>query len=220
MSDMLRVRGEVRRLRLSEWARTQGIARITAYRMLKRGILPLPCERSPTGRWYVLVPPRESHRTVLYARAAPGPRQIDIINRQILRLSEWTTTRNTSVFTVVREIADPVTSALPRLQRLLADAEITEIIVADPMVVGFGRLQLLNAALAPQGRVVSVAPQGRQRHDGGHDSDLDTAITSLCKMAYGPVDGLEAARRALAYPREIHEIDGSTNGRSEPAREE
>ena len=65
----------LRRVRLSEWARQEGIARITAYRMLQRGILPVPSERSPTGRWYVLLPAKPTGRIALYTRATPGPHQ-------------------------------------------------------------------------------------------------------------------------------------------------
>ena len=55
------------RIRLTEWARREGIARITAYRMLRRGILPVVSERSPTGRWYVYVRV-ESGRTHCHLR--------------------------------------------------------------------------------------------------------------------------------------------------------
>ncbi len=143
-----------RRVRLSEWAHREGIARITAYRMLQRGILPVPTEQSPTGRWYVLLPPERLGKTVIYTRATPGPGQIESINRQVAALSEWAADRHRTVFTVVREIADPARHRLSRLERLLADPEITEILIDNPAVVGSGRLSLLTAALAPQGRAI------------------------------------------------------------------
>ena len=188
----------LQRVRLSEWARQQGISRLTAYRMLKRGILPVPSERSPTGRWYVLVPLRQIGRTAIYARAAPSPRQIDIINNQIAALSEWTAIRHRSVFTVVREIADPFISPMPRLERLLADRQITEIVVDNPAIIGINRFQLLVAALAPQGRIVTAVHAGKQRDDG-YQTDLHAAIISLCKLVHGPEKGPKAARQAFAY---------------------
>ena len=161
------------RLRLSEWARREGISRITAYRMLRRGILPVPAERSPTGRWYVQVPGSRFGRSVIYARACGGRSQADALNDQIALLSEWAANHNRTIFTVVKEIANPLTDPLPRLARLLADIELTEIIIHNPDVVGIGRYQLLVAALASQQRALT-AVRPVQRED-----DLEEAMREL-----------------------------------------
>ena len=148
---------EMKRVRLSEWARMQGISRITAYRMLRRGILSVPSERSPTGRWYVLLPPARSGNTAIYARSAPGPHHVQVINDQIAVMSAWAAEHNRIVFTIVREVADPLVVPLPKLERLLADSKITEIIVESPRIIGSRQIALLLAALAPQGRsIISV----------------------------------------------------------------
>ena len=161
------------RLRLSEWARREGISRITAYRMLKRGILPVPAERSPTGRWYVQVPGSRFGRSVIYARTCGGRSQADMLNNQIALLSEWAASHNRSIFTVVKEIANPLTDPLPRLARLLSDIQLTEILIQHPDVVGIGRYQLLVAALAPQQRVL------RAVHPVQREDDLENAMTEL-----------------------------------------
>ncbi len=158
----------VRRVRLSEWAREQGIARITAYRMLKRGLLPVPSDRSPTGRWYVLLPSTRSGRTAFYTRAMPGKSQIAVINRQVAALSRWAAAHERPVHTVVREIADPFTGgALPRLEKLLFDSHVTSIVIHSPAVVGDFAFRLLSAALAPQGRMISALHQSEpeEEHD-------------------------------------------------------
>ena len=146
----------MKRVRLSEWARDQGIARATAYRFLKQGILPVPVERSPTGRWYVLAPNKKGTRNAIYARAGPGNNQIQIINHQVARVAAWAADRRVPIFTVVHEIADPLFDPTPRLERLLSDAGIGEILVDNPGVLGVGRMSLLVAALAPQGRRITT----------------------------------------------------------------
>ena len=156
---------EVTRIRLSDWARQQGVSRVTAYRMLKNGILPVASERSPTGRWYVLVPGRRGGRTVIYARTSPGPGQVERINDQVALLAEWAADRHRSVYTVVREVADPTLDPLPRLERLLSDQQVTEIVVRDPAIVGLRLIRLLNAALAPQGRLILTARARPARED-------------------------------------------------------
>lgn len=139
-------------MRLSTWAKRQGISRITAYRMLQRGILPVPTDRSPTGRWYVLLPVARAGKTVIYSRADPQSQQAEVINRQVAALAEWAAVSHRSVFTVVREIANPKTGPMPRLERLLTDLQVTEILIEDPNILGICQYQLLIAALAPQGR--------------------------------------------------------------------
>ena len=156
------LRGEYQRVRLSEWARREGISRITAYRMLRKGVLPVPFERSPTGRWYVLLPAEKIGRLAVYARGTPGPMRITEINEQMAGLSEWVADRHLSVFTVVHEIGDPELEDLPRLEALLSDRQITHILIERAGVIGPG-FRLLVAALAPQGRSIIIADGGGQR---------------------------------------------------------
>ena len=184
-------------MRLSEWAREQGIARITAYRMVQRGILPVPCEQSPTGRWYVLVSDEHRERTVFYARATPGADHAAAINQQIVQLSEWATKTDRQVYMGVREVAVPVVQRMPKLARLLADHQIGEIVVENPHVLGEGQYELLVAALTPQGRRIVIVNSKPVRSI--RDADAQATIRSLCQSMYGPAKGAEAAHRALEH---------------------
>ena len=188
--------GGMERIRLSEWARQQGISRITAYRMLRRRMLPVPSERSPTGRWYVLVPPKRIGRAAIYTRATPGPHQIEEINQQIAALSEWATIRYRSIFTIVREIANPYTSSMPRLQRLLADRQISNILIHNPAIVGLHNYDLLTASLAPAGRAITSLQPGKPKI-AARRADLKAAITGLCIELNGLKKGPEIAHQLL-----------------------
>lgn len=166
----------LKRIRLSEWARQEGISRITAYRMLKKGILPVNAERSPTGRWYVVMPEAQLGRTAIYARSSPSRYQVDSINTQISALSHWAASVNKTIFTVVKEIANPLTDSMPNMQKLLGDIQIAEIVVYNPDVVGIGRLPLLNAALAPQGRLI------RPIHSIVREDDMQERIEEMTQL--------------------------------------
>ena len=157
-------RGEMKRVRLSAWARSEGISRITAYRMLRRGLLPVPFERSPTGRWYVLVPGKRIGRLGIYVRAEPGEDRVAEINAQTAALSEWAAHRHLNVYTVVQEVADLVTDPLPRLERMLADREMMHILIYSPDVVG-PSYRLVVAALAAQARSLIVARPEKRKAD-------------------------------------------------------
>ena len=139
----------VQRLRLSEWARRQGISRLTAYRMLQAGTLPVPAERTPTGRWFVVV--NTESRAAVYARG-DSEADADEINEQIASVVGWASSRNLPIYTVIREIADPEQGPLPLLARLLDDQRYTQVLVATPEVVGRRAFELLNAALRRHGR--------------------------------------------------------------------
>ena len=190
----------VQRVRLSEWARMQGISRLTAYRMLKRDILPVPSECSPTGRWYVLLN-RSGPRMALYTRSVQGPDQVDIINAQIAVLSEWATQCQRPVFTVTREIADPFVDPMPRLERLLADRQITEIAIDTPSIVGVAQLSLIKSALAPQGRTVTAINSDTQ-HSDLRQQNLQSSMYHLCKLIYGPRTGVKIASQMQSYAKE------------------
>ena len=186
----------LRRVRLSEWARAEGIARITAYRMLQRGILPVPSERSPTGRWYVLLPEKGTGRMAFYVRAPRGPYQAQSINEQLAALCEWAAPLRQTPRVVVREMADAYVDRMPKLARLLADRQITDIVIENAAVVGEFMYDLLVAALAPQGRSLLLADK-RKRLRRIQLDDAHAAIRSLYKSIYGPERGAIVARRAL-----------------------
>ena len=170
----------MKRIRLSEWARSQGIARLTAYRMLRKGILPVPAEQSPTGRWYVLLPPERLGKTVVYARATPGRGAVDAISRQVQAVTEWATLRGRPIFAVVTEVADPLIGPMPKLLRLLSSAENTEILIHNPDVLGIGRMEMVVAALAPHGRAVTAVNKRPPRND--RRDELYATFASLSGM--------------------------------------
>ncbi len=170
----------MKRIRLSEWARSQGISRLTAYRMLRKGILPVACEQSPTGRWYVLLPPERLGKTVVYARATPNRGALEAINAQVQAVTEWATLRGRPIFAVVTELADPLVGPMPKLLRLLSSVENTEILIHNPDILGIGRMELIVAALAPQGRVITAVNKRPPRND--RREELFTTFASLSGM--------------------------------------
>lgn len=166
------------RIRLSQWAKSEGVSIDTAYRMLRRGLLPVPAERSPTGRWYVLVSTPRAGRLSFYVRAGPGRDAAVEINRQIRVLVDWSGPRRLKPFVVVREIADPLTTPLRRLAGLLSDREITTIVVERAWVIGDETLGLLTAALAPQARSI-VLVDSRATSRRARRTDLARTLHEL-----------------------------------------
>ncbi len=120
--------------------------------MLQAGTLPVPAERTPTGRWFVLV--TDESRVAVYARSGDEPDDPQSLDSQISSLVRWASYRNMPIYTVIREIGDPERDSLPMLAKLLGDRRITQILIETPKIVGTASFALLNAALAPHGRAI------------------------------------------------------------------
>jgi putative resolvase len=73
-------------MKLSDWARKQGISYLTAWRWFRAGKLPVPARQLLTGTMVVEEPNPEG-RTVLYAWVSSAQR--DDLQRQVQRLQAF-----------------------------------------------------------------------------------------------------------------------------------
>jgi predicted site-specific integrase-resolvase len=73
-------------MKLSEWAKLQGISYKTAWRWFKDGKLPVPVEQTPTGT--ILVKESDSKKGIvaLYGRVSSSEQKSDL-DRQVARLT-------------------------------------------------------------------------------------------------------------------------------------
>ena len=81
-----------RRISLTAWGRLYGFDKATTSRMHHAGRLPaeLQVEQLPNGRYYVVVPPENGGRLVVYARVSSADQKEDL-DRQVGRVVEWAT---------------------------------------------------------------------------------------------------------------------------------
>jgi putative resolvase len=78
-------------VRLSEWARREGVHYQTAWRWFRDGTLPVPARQTATGTILVDGPGREDAGGVaLYARVSSLDQREDL-DRQVGRLAAWAT---------------------------------------------------------------------------------------------------------------------------------
>ena len=76
-------------LKLSDWARKNGLDYKTAYRLFFRsGKFPRPVEQLPTGTILVRDLPVTTNNAVLYARVSPGDQAADL-DRQMQRVRDY-----------------------------------------------------------------------------------------------------------------------------------
>jgi predicted site-specific integrase-resolvase len=142
---------------LSEWAERVGVSKFTAYRWFREGTLPVPATRAGRLILVDLDGPPGAGRTVVYARVSSHDQRADL-DRQVAAMTQWATAQALSVDEVVVEVGSGMNGKRPKLDRLLADATATTVVV----------LLVRGPCLAsrPTGRNCKL--RGRQRRLGGH----------------------------------------------------
>ena len=181
-------------MKLSEWARKQGISYKTAWRWVRQGKMPVPFEQTPTGT--ILVKEQEAHSpaVALYARVSSADQKADL-DRQIARLVAYANEQGWVVSRAVSEIGSGLNGHRPKLIRLLADPKIGTIVVEHrDRLMRFG-FEYVEAALAAQGRRVMVVEPGEVKDDLGQD--MIEILTSFCARLYGRRSARNKAKKAL-----------------------
>ncbi|MER7842220.1 IS607 family transposase, partial [Streptomyces sp. NPDC096040] len=74
-------------MKLSEWARQQGVSYQTAWRWVKEGKMPVPVSQAPSGTWIVEESKTADGRVVAYCRVSSGDQRSDL-DRQAIRVLE------------------------------------------------------------------------------------------------------------------------------------
>ncbi len=182
-------------MKLSEWARQQGLAYKTVWRMWKLGQLPVPVEQLPTGT-IIVHPPASSGEggTALYARVSGADQKADL-DRQIARLSEYASSRQLRVVEVVKEVGSGLNGHRRAMLRILRNPGVSTVIVEHrDRLMRFG-IEYVEAALAAQGRKLMVIEPDEMKDDIVRD--LHEVIVSLCARLYGKRSAKNRAKRAV-----------------------
>ena len=177
-------------MNLSEWAERVGVSKFTAYRWFREGTLPVPATRAGRLILVDLDGPPGAGRTVVYARVSSHDQRADL-DRQVAAMTQWATAQALSVDEVVVEVGSGMNGKRPKLDRLLADATATTVVVEH-----------LEAALSAQGRRVVVVEAGEL--DDDLVGDMTEVLTWFCARLYGRRGARNRAEKALRCAR--HDI--------------
>lgn len=172
-------------MKLSDWARQQGIAYITAWRWFKTGKLPVRAYQTPSG--CVMVEPEKkvnesNPRAVVYARVSSHDKKADL-DRQAERCVAFCAANGWEVESVTKEIASGMNDTRPKLHKLVA-ARPSRIVVEhkDRLTrFGFGYFDLLLPMIGCE--LVVMNRDAEAKDD--LMKDLVAVITSFCCRLYG-----------------------------------
>jgi putative resolvase len=165
-------------MKLSAWAKLNGIPYKTAWKWFRAGILPAPARQLPTG--IILVDPPQTvgpAQVALYGRVSSSDQKEDR-ERQIDRLSRYAAEHGLVVPTSAAEVGSARNGHRPKLLKSLAGTTSTTIVVAHrERLMRFG-FEYLEAVLAATGRsIIVIEPIGIA---ADLVRDMTEVLTSFC----------------------------------------
>jgi putative resolvase len=170
----------------------------TARRWFREGTLPVPATR--VGPRTILVNveanavPVQAGGVGLYARVSSHDQMADL-ERQTARLSAWAAQAGQRVARVEAEVGSGMNGARVKVCRLLADPDVTVVVVEHRDRLGRMNVELVEAALAAAGRRLVVLDDGEV--DDDMVPDMVEVLTSFCARLYGRRSARNRAERAL-----------------------
>ncbi|MDA8267531.1 MAG: IS607 family transposase, partial [Actinomycetota bacterium] len=115
-------------VKLSEWAKANGVSRQSACCWFHAGVLPVPARQLATGTILVEEPPAGRAGVALYARVSSGDQRADL-DCQMSRISMQATADGLASTKVVAEVGSGLNGHRTKLLSLLKDPEVTTIVV-------------------------------------------------------------------------------------------
>lgn len=172
-------------MKLSAYAKQQGISYQTAWRMWKRG--ELPAHQLPSGTVIVNIPPMPQavrpQKVAVYARASSSENRKNL-ESQAERVEAFCAARGWQVAKVVKECGSGVNDQRPQFLALLADTSISHIVVEHKDRSSRFGVAYIQTLLATQGRELVIV---NEAEEGQEDlmQDFVAIITSFCARLYG-----------------------------------
>ena len=176
-------------MKLSQYAKQQGISYRTALRWWQAGLI--KGYQATTGTIIVAEePPKEAYtvnRVAIYARVGSIEHRANL-ERQVERLEDYCAAKGYQVAMVVKEIASGVNDSRPKLLAVLKDPTVTRIVVEHKdRLTRFG-FRYLDTLLELAGRQIEVVNLA--------DNDREDLLADLVSIVYSFAARLYGQRRA------------------------
>ena len=182
-------------VKLSEWARLNGVSRQSATRWFHAGVLPVGARQLATGTIVVDGVVDVAAGVAICARVSWAGQRSDL-DRRVACLVEHVTTNGMSPTGVVCEVGSGLDGYRTELLGLRRDPSMGAVVVGRrDRLAGFG-VGYLEAALAGRGRRLEVVEETEVTDDVGRD--MVEVATGLWARLYGRRSAERRAESALA----------------------
>jgi putative resolvase len=184
-------------VKLSEWAKHEGIHYQTAWKWFKQGTLPVTARQTASGTILVEAPLPDARAggVALYARVSSSDQREDL-ERQVGRLAAWATQQGLAPTATVAEVGSGLNGSRSKLKRLLADPAIGTVVIEHRERLARFGVEYVEAALRAQGRKLIVVEDSEV--DDDLVRDITEVLTSMCARLYGRRSAKRRAEAALA----------------------
>lgn len=183
-------------MKLSTWAKSQGITYKTAYNWFKSDKLPVKATQTETGTIIVHsdanINTYNDVRVVIYARVSSYDRK-DCLIGQVHRCTEFANARGLEISKVYKEVASGMNDKRTRLTQLLQSRPTTIVVEHKDRLTRFG-FNYLELLLKQQGCEVLVLNRDKE-DEADLMKDLVSIITSFCCRLYGLRRGQNKANK-------------------------
>ena len=183
-------------MKLSNWAKKQGICYDTAWRWFHAGILPAKAIQLPSGT--IMVTEEEQpnvvqakENAVIYCRVSSNNKKDDL-ERQIQRCSEFACSQGLAINKIYKEVASGMNDNRRELNKML-DANPTNIVVEHKdRLTRFGFNYIEKLLLKQNCKIIVINRDIECEND--LMKDLISIITSFCCRLYGLRRGKNKAK--------------------------
>lgn len=182
-------------MKLTDWAKENGLSYVTAWRLFRAGKLPVRATQLETGTILVHPEPVAKGGVALYARVSGSDQRADL-ERQLGRLSLYAVRNGLQVTRAVSEVGSGLNGGRPKLMRLLTDPDVSAIVVEHrDRLARFGS-EYIEGTMAASGRRLIIVEEAETTDD--LVQDMIEVMTSLCARLYGRRSAKNRAARAVA----------------------
>lgn len=182
-------------MKLSDWAKQQGISYLTAWRWHKTGKMPVPTYVTPSGS--IIVQPEIKNpidSCVIYARVSSYEKKEDL-DRQATRCEDFCRANGWVVESVVKEVGSGMNDSRRKLSRILSTPPSRLVVENKDRLTrfGFNYFEVLLPQLGCQ--LIVINRDVEERDD--LMKDLIAIITSFCCRLYGKRRGSKKAKETV-----------------------
>src|SRR5215471_11770387 len=170
-------------MKLSDYAKRQGVSYRTAWRWFRSGIL--NAEQMPTGTIIVRddISTRVQELTVIYARVSAGENKSNL-ESQVERAHQYCVARGYQIGGIIKEIGSGLNDQRPKLMKLLNDPTARRIVVEHKDILTRFGFNYIETLLKQEGRSIEVINLATEGKEDLHQ-DFIAIITSFCARLYG-----------------------------------
>lgn len=169
-------------MKLSNWAKQQGISYQTAWNWIKSNKFPIPFQQLETGTILVFPEEKQELKTYIYCRVSSADRKDDL-NKQVERCISFCSSKGYAIEKIVKEVASGMNDTRKKLLQLFSLPPKRIIIEHKDRLTRFG-FNFLEHFLKQSGFELIVMNRDYEE-ENDLLKDLIAIITSFCCRLYG-----------------------------------